>query len=141
MQDSLICDENLDAIKRMPSESVHLVYLDPPFNSGSVWREARGEFSDRWTAGSMTTFDHDLAGLRDLLSLCRQINDGMRKYIAFIAPRLIELRRVLAPTGNFFLHCDWHASHFLRVLCDLVFGHTHFRNEIIWEYHSIARTG
>jgi site-specific DNA-methyltransferase (adenine-specific) len=136
-----------------PDASVDLVYLDPPFNSNAdynvLFREASGEasqaqfhaFTDTWNwadaAETYAEFVDDcpntavvemMDALHDLLR-----NSPMMAYLAMMAPRLVELRRVLKPTGSLYLHCDPTASHYLRLLLDGVMGATNFRNEIIWK--------
>ncbi len=139
--------------KIFPDASVDLVYLDPPFNSNAdynvLFREASGEasqaqfhaFTDTWNwadaAETYSEFVDDcpntavvemMDALHDLLR-----NSPMMAYLAMMAPRLVELHRILKPTGSLYLHCDPTASHYLRVLLDGVFGAANFRNEIIWK--------
>lgn len=116
----LVLDDNLVALKNIPPESIDLIYLDPPFNSGRdynvIWGD-KGEvrsFGDRWGGGSPKT--------------------GLQIYIEWMAERVWEMHRVLKPTGSFYLHCDWHASHYLKVMCDDIFGYGNFLNEIVWQY-------
>ena len=120
LKNLLVLDDNLTALKNTPAESIDLIYLDPPFFSGRdynvIWGD-KGEvrsFSDRWGDGSEKT--------------------GLEIYIAWMEERVREMHRVLKPTGSFYLHCDWHASHYLKVMCDRVFGYGNFRNEIVWHY-------
>jgi DNA modification methylase len=116
----LILGDCLDVLKTLPDESVDLCYIDPPFFSNHnyevVWGDA-GEvrsFEDRWSGG----MDH---------------------YIGWLKERVIEIKRVLKPTGSFYLHCDWHADAYIRVyILDKVFGEKNFRNEIIWCYTAPA---
>jgi DNA modification methylase len=111
----LILGDNLEILKTLDSDSVDLIYLDPPFFSNRnyevIWGDA-GEirsFQDRWSGG----LDH---------------------YIAWLKERVVEMHRVLKPTGSLFLHCDWHANAYIRVyILDKVFGEQNFRNEIVWE--------
>ncbi len=100
--------DNLPILQAMPPASVGLVYLDPPFNSGRAYGEGDLSFSDRWA----TTDTY-----RDFMWL-----------------RLVELHRVLAPTGTLYLHCDPTMSHHLRLLLDQVFDAANFRNEVVWRY-------
>ncbi len=116
----LVCDDNLKALREIPDESINLIYLDPPFFSGRNYNVVWGDdgevrsFQDRWAGGSEKT--------------------GMEIYIAWMQERIVEMHRVLKDTGSFYLHCDWHASHYLKVMCDRVFGYGNFRNEIVWKY-------
>ena len=111
----LILGDNLEILKKMDSESIDLIYLDPPFFSNRnyevIWGDS-GEvrsFQDRWSGG----VDH---------------------YIAWLKERVTEMHRLLKPTGAIFLHCDYHASHYIKVfILDKVFGEQQFRNEIVWK--------
>jgi site-specific DNA-methyltransferase (adenine-specific) len=135
-----------------PSESIDLVYLDPPFNSnqdynvlfaeqdGSRSAAQIGAFTDtwRWDVAARRTFDEtiELGGrAAEALGAFRSLvgESDMLAYLSMMAPRLIELRRVLRPSGSLFLHCDPTASHYLKVLLDSIFGPDRFRNEIVWK--------
>lgn len=115
VMNKIILGDNLEILRSMESESVDLEYLDPPFFSNRnyevIWGD-EGEirsFQDRWSGG----IDH---------------------YIAWLKERVIELHRVLKPTGSIFLHCDWHADAYIRVeILDKIFGYQNFRGEIIWQ--------
>ena len=148
--------DNLDILRRyVPDESVDLVYLDPPFNSNASYNVLFGgkggaksaaqikAFDDTWhwdeTAGR-AYFETVQAGggAGDALRAFRTlIGEGdMLAYLAMMAPRLTELRRVLKPTGSIYLHCDPTASHYLKVLMDAIFGPDNFGADIIWRRHS-----
>jgi DNA modification methylase len=114
----LILGDCLDVLRTLPDESVDLCYIDPPFFSNRNYEVVWGDdgevrsFEDRWSGG----MDH---------------------YIGWLKERVIEIKRVLKPTGSFYLHCDWHADAYIRVyILDKVFGEKNFRNEIIWGYKS-----
>jgi site-specific DNA-methyltransferase (adenine-specific) len=134
-----------------PSESIDLVYLDPPFNSNQdynvLFAEQDGSrsaaqiqaFTDtwRWDAAARRTFDEILeAGGKaaEALAAFRSLvgESDMLAYLSMMAPRLVELRRVLRPSGSIFLHCDPNASHYLKLLMDSIFGPDNLRNEIVW---------
>jgi len=151
--------DNLDVMRRhIKSESVDLVYLDPPFNSNADYNvlfEEHGEkaaaqvkaFTDTWTWDADARRDYEEAVERG-----GRVSDSMRAfytmlggsdmmaYLARMSLRLVELHRVLKPTGSLFLHCDPTASHYLKLLLDSVFGPGSFRNEIIWHYDYGARS-
>ena len=137
--------DNLDIMRGMNSESVDLIYLDPPFNSNKnysapIGSEAAGvAFKDTWTLD-----DLDVAWHREIAdkhpALCSIIDSagmahgkGMRSYLIMMAVRLLEMKRLLNGTGSIYLHCDPTASHYLKLVLDCVFGATCFRNEIIWK--------
>lgn len=92
-------------LKEHPKNTIDLIYLDPPFFSNKNY----GDFDDRWKG-------------------------GINNYIAWMEPKIRECHRVLKETGSFYLHCDWHANAYLRILMDKIFGENNFRNEIIWCY-------
>jgi DNA modification methylase len=109
----LYCEDNLTQLVQLPTESVDLVYLDPPFFSNRTYEVIWGEeaevrsFEDRWAG-------------------------GMQVYIDWMKARLRELHRVLRKSGSLYLHCDPHASHYIKIMLDEVFSTDNFRNEIIW---------
>ena len=146
--------DNLDILRQyVADESVDLIYLDPPFKSNATYnvlfRERSGEesaaqitaFDDtwRWSIESERAYENVVTQhggkvgelLAAMLSFLGR-NDLMA-YLTMMAQRLVELHRVLKPTGSIYLHCDPTASHYLKLLMDAVFGHANFRNEIIWK--------
>jgi site-specific DNA-methyltransferase (adenine-specific) len=159
--------DNLDILRRyIRDESVDLVYLDPPFNSNAtynvIFRDESGRksdaqlmaFDDTWHWGPdaeakyaylTNTAQHQgrvPSPVATLIAALHQwINPSpMLAYLVQMAVRLVELRRVLKPTGSLYLHCDPTASHYLKLLLDAVFGAGSFRNEIIWHYDYGARS-
>ncbi len=149
--------DNLDILRDyIPSDSVDLIYLDPPFNSNAsynvLFKEHSGEqsaaqihaFGDTWHWGLeserafhevVTTGPKRLADLLQSIRVFLGQND-MMAYLVMIAQRLVELHRVMKPTGSIYLHCDPTASHYIKLLMDAVFGPDHFRTEIIWKRSS-----
>lgn len=145
--------DNLDVLRQhIRDESVDLIYLDPPFNSNAsysvLFAEQDGSrsaaqinaFEDtwRWDQAAVYDYEHTVeqgGRVADALMAMRTFLDGsnMLAYLSMMAPRLVELRRVLKPTGSIYLHCDPTASHYLKLLMDAVVGPTNFRNEIIWQ--------
>lgn len=135
-----------------PDESVDLIYLDPPFNSQATYnvlfREATGAaseaqieaFEDTWhwgPAAQQAYEDVVMGPHQDVADLLKAIVEGLKHndvtaYLTMIAVRLVELHRVLKPSGSIYLHCDPTAGPYLRVLMDAVFGPTNFRSEIVW---------
>ena len=156
MTNALYYGDNLTVLREhVPDESVDLVYLDPPFNSNAsyniLFREKSGEespaqikaFTDtwEWTLESQRTFENEIMlnpatpeNVKEMVSAFRQFigSNAMMAYLVMMTPRLVELRRVLKPTGSIYLHCDPTAGHYLKVLMDAVFGKENFRNEISW---------
>jgi len=152
----LFYGDNLDVLKRhIATESVDLIYLDPPFQSGRdynvMFEEQDGTkakaqikaFEDtwEWDLGARSTYDDVVAEggeVANALEAFRQLLGGtpMLAYLSMMAPRLVELRRVLKPTGSIYLHCDSTASAYLRLLMDAVFGPKNFRNDILWYYYN-----
>ena len=160
-ENHLYYGDNLDVLRRyIASESVDLVYLDPPFNSNATYNvlfaEHSGEkaasqikaFEDTWSwdeEAARSYFETVQAGgsvgnaLQAFYTLLGDSN--MMAYLAMMAPRLVELRRVLKATGSIYLHCDPTASHYLKLLMDAVFGPSCFRNEIVWHYYNKFQRG
>ncbi len=128
----------LDVLRNCRSEFVDLIYLDPPYGSQKDY----GDFSDKWEwddvlFATMSRRCHGL-GLENLLYLLGKGGDLM--YLAYMTVRLWELYRVLKSTGSIYLHCDWHMSHYLKIVMDKIFGKKNFRNEIVWRYSWGLRT-
>lgn len=145
--------DNIDVLRAMPAESVDLIYLDPPFNSNASYNVLYGTkrggasqaqshaFKDTWTwdraaqqALEQTADRHLEAGaLLDAFQKIFAGNRDMVAYLAMMGVRLIEMQRVLKPTGSLYLHCDPTASHYLKLLLDAIFGVERFLNEIVWQ--------
>ena len=129
----------------MNSESVDLIYLDPPFNSNRTYeapigsKAAGASFKDAWTLDDVDVHEHgELAdrnpAAHSVIEAARLAHGkGMQSYLIFMAVRLVEMRRVLKPKGSIYLHCDDAAAHWLRTLMDAVFGRNAFRNEVVWK--------
>ena len=135
--------DNLPIMRGMNSESVDLIYLDPPFNSKANYaapigsKAAGAEFKDTWTLQ-----DIDVAWL-DLIEqkhpkvnrvIQAAMTDSDKSYLIYMAARLIEMHRILKPTGSIYLHCDPTMGHYLKLLMDSIFGRSGFLNEIVWHY-------
>jgi DNA modification methylase len=164
MANVLYYGDNLDVLRRhVPDESVDLVYLDPPFNSNVSYNVLFGSqdggrsaaqiqaFEDTWQWDQAASEAYHqtverggrvadaLVGFRALVG-----DSNMLAYLAMMAPRLVELRRVLKPSGSIYLHCDPTASHYLKLLMDAAFGPVNFKSEIVWKRssaHSDTRQG
>lgn len=145
--------DNLEVMRlHIKGETVDLVYLDPPFNSNTnynvLFAEKDGSkaasqiqaFTDTWTWNMESeTIYTEIVMTGGKVSDCLQAfrtflgECDMLAYLVMMAPRLVELRRVMKPTASIYLHCDASASHYLKILMDAVFGNQNFRNEIIWK--------
>ena len=137
--------DNLDILRGMNSESVDLIYLDPPFNSNRNYSAPVGSsaagaaFKDTWTLSDLDVAwmgmiaDEQPALYRMLESSGLTHGKSMQSYLCMMAVRLLEMRRVLKVSGSLYLHCDSTANHYLKQLLDVVFGVDNFGNEIVWE--------
>ncbi len=156
-ENTLFYGDNLPILREyIPDESVDLIYLDPPFNSNRSYnvlfkdesgQEAEAQitaFEDtwHWNDAAAQTY-HDLVTLAPeevsrMVAAMREFigTNQMMAYLVMMAARLVELHRVLKPTGSLYLHCDPTASHYLKVVLDTIFGPDNFRNEIIWKRSS-----
>jgi len=153
-ENTLYYGDNLEILRdHIKSESVDLIYLDPPFNSNRnydvLFREESGQesaaqitaFEDTWhwniaaEATYQALITDSAERTSNMISALRQFigTNQMMAYLVMMAARLIELHRVLKPTGSLYLHCDPTASHYLKLVLDAVFGADTFANEIIWK--------
>ena len=134
--------DNLDIMRGMNSESVDLIYLDPPFNSKADYaapigsKAAGAAFKDTWT---LTDVDVEWINLIEAKhpALYRVLLAAMtasdKSYLVYMAARLLEMQRLLKPTGSIYLHCDPTMSHYLKLVMDAVFGRRRFISEIVWQ--------
>ncbi len=137
--------DNLDIMRGMNSDSVDLIYLDPPFNSNRTYSapigsEAAGAaFKDAWTLDDVDLAWHGEIAEREpplyaVIDAAGQAHGtGMKSYLIMMGVRLLEMRRLLKDTGSIYLHCDPTASHYLKMLMDAVLGHDNFQNEVVWK--------
>ncbi|MBI3886935.1 MAG: DUF2442 domain-containing protein [Opitutae bacterium] len=107
------CGDNLEQLQKLPPACVDLIYIDPPFNSNRNYEVFWGETKEK------RAFEDR--------------HESTKAYIEYMRPRCVELARVLKKTGSFYYHCDWHASHYVKVMLDQIFGENNFQNEIIWK--------
>ncbi len=110
------CGDCLEQLEKLPDHCVDLIYIDPPFNSNRNYEVFWGETKEK------RAFEDRHA--------------STQAYIDYMRPRCVELARVLKKTGSFYYHCDWHASHYVKVMLDQIFGENGFVNEIIWKRQS-----
>ena len=171
---TLFTGDNLEVMRAMNSESVDLIYLDPPFNKKFVFPIGKGTdakfgFTDIWGFGKgkddpylqetelaaysellevSELFLHrppevlakkDAKTLLDFLEMMGRVGDeSAMAYLSFMAIRLLEMKRILRPTGSIYLHCDPTMSHSIKLLMDIIFGGDNYRNEIVWCYTRMA---
>ena len=145
---TLYTGDNLYFLHGMNSESVDLVYLDPPFNSKRLYkapvgsRAAGTSFKDMWTWNDVDEayLDQIVERYPFLVQFIQATgvihSEPMKAYLTYMAQRLLELHRVLKPAGSLYLHCDQTASHYLKIALDRIFGKHNFRNEIVWSYRT-----
>jgi site-specific DNA-methyltransferase (adenine-specific) len=144
--------DNLPVLRNHVGDaSVDLVYLDPPFKSGQSYNVLFKEQDGSRSAAQVHAFEDTWEWSRDAEAAYRELVEAagkaspvmqafrlflggspMMAYLAMMAPRLVEMHRVLKPTGSLYLHCDPTAGHYLKVLLDAIFGPQNFRNEIVW---------
>ena len=145
--------------KYMRSNSVDLIYLDPPFNSNraynQIYKDETGRplpdqveaFCDLWTLNDETERSIRAmpvlmreAGVQDSvvefwrlwMNALRETNDKLLAYLSYMVERLLHMKSILKPTGSIYLHCDPTASHYIKVMMDAIFGHENFKNEVVW---------
>ncbi len=136
--------DNLDIMRGMNSESVDLIYLDPPFNSNRTYsapvgsKAAGAAFKDSWSLSDldvawMGIIADKHPGMYKVLEASGVAHGkGMQSYLCMMGVRILEMHRLLKPAGSIYLHCDPTASHYLKLLMDAVFGQENFRSEITW---------
>ena len=129
-------------MRGMNSETIDLIYLDPPYNSERIYKGKipNQEFGDIWRKDILKKYEIDLLEIdypeinKILDAVKTSHSEGMYYYLVFMFIRLVEMERILKPTGSIYLHCDKHANAYIRILLDAVFGKNNFINEIIWCY-------
>jgi len=133
----IVFGDNLPVLRQIPNESIDLIYIDPPFNTGK--RQKRDRLRTiRDENGDRVGFQGKRYRTLRIGSLA--FEDRYDDFLAFLEPRLVEAYRILKPTGSFFLHIDYREVHYCKVLLDGIFGRPSFMNEIIWAYDYGART-
>ena len=153
---TIFTSDNLPVLRGIDSETIDLIYLDPPFNKGRQWvapigSDAEGaSFDDIWTWDNLAEQQHEgfnssvkrqwldalhiESPIRSVVQAADDAsNEPMGAYLAYMAMRIVEMHRVLKPTGGIYLHCDDTAGHYLKLLMDAIFSPRQFRNAIVWE--------
>ena len=152
VRNRVFCEgDNLEFLLRMPDASVDLIATDPPFNKNrefqGIGKAEEQSFKDYWTweddvhLGYLEHVRKHWPGLHEVVEAAYAAHSpGMAAFLSFMSVRLIEMRRVLKPTGSIYLHCDSTASHYLKLVMDSLFGQANFRNEIVWAYTGPGNT-
>ena len=127
----IYCADNIDVLRTLPSESVDLIYIDPPFNTGKV--------QERTQLKTVRSENGDRVGFQghryeSIVVGKKRFADLFDDYLAFLEPRLVEAHRILAPHGCLYVHLDYREVHYCKVLLDAIFDRACFLNEIIWAY-------
>ncbi|MCY3972923.1 MAG: DNA methyltransferase [Candidatus Dadabacteria bacterium] len=150
---TLFTGDNLPILRGMDTESVDLIYLDPPFNKNKDFKapigsEAAGAaFKDWWTLDDIKEEEvgeiaKENQALSDLIQSIGSVNGKSHEaYLIVMAIRLLEMKRILKPTGSIYLHCDPTMSHSLKLVMDAIFGRSSFRNEIVWQRATSTQKG
>ena len=151
---TLFLEDNLPVLRGLDTDSVDLIATDPPFNKGvpafkGKTKAGRGvEFKDIWNWNDDVQTEW-LGELKDdhprLFNMIHYANasagDDMGAFLCWMSVRVLEMHRVLKPTGSIYLHCDPTASHYLKAMMDAIFGRKNFRNEIVWKRHNANNSG
>jgi len=112
----VVCGDSITTLEKISKNSINLIYLDPPFFSNRKYQK-----SDKH--GKLSSFDDLWEG-------------GLEQYLDFMEEIMLSCHRILKNNGTIYVHCDWHASHYLKVEMDKIFGYKNFRNEIVWKRHN-----
>jgi site-specific DNA-methyltransferase (adenine-specific) len=137
----IVLGDNLEVLQRMDAQSIDLIYVDPPFNTGkrqfrTQMKTIRDDAGDRVGFGGRryrtTILDQQPAG--------PGYGDRFDDFLGFLRPRMLEAHRILSPTGSLFFHIDYREVHYCKVMLDEIFGRDCFQNEIIWAYDYGARS-
>lgn len=153
---TIFCRDNIDILQGINSNSIDLIYLDPPFNKNKIFTAPIGSsaegasFRDYFREEDLKndwvqTIKEDNIELYNFLSGVKTISSNKYYlynycYLSYMAIRLIEMQRILKDTGSIYLHCDPTMSHYIKLLLDIIFGEKNFRNEIVWNYTGPSNT-
>ena len=151
-QNTLYTGDNLYILNGLNSEIADLIYLDPPFNSKRVYsapvgsKAAGTSFKDIWTWQDvdeqyLESLSDEYPDLVEYIKIIGLIHSkAMMSYITYMAQRVIQMHRILKPTGSLYYHCDPTAGHFVKLILDAIFGRKNFVNEIIWSYQGTGES-
>ena len=152
MSRTIFTGDNLNVLRGMNSDTVDLIYLDPPFNSDRNYnapigsKAAGAAFKDTWTLSDVDLAEHDLLEKDHpklhtaILAAQKTAGDSTMSYLIMTAPRLVEMQRILKPTGSIYLHCDSTEGAYLKMVMDAIFRRGNFRNEIVWDYKKVSNS-
>jgi len=137
MPNQIYFSDNLTYLKKFPSESIDLIYIDPPFNTGHV--------QSRRSMKTVADENGDRIGFQGRAYKTIHLGEKTYKdqfddFLGFLEPRLMEARRILKPNGSIYFHIDYREVHYCKILLDQIFGRDSFLNEIIWAYDYGAQT-
>jgi site-specific DNA-methyltransferase (adenine-specific) len=135
--DRIILGDNLDVLRSIESDSVQLIYIDPPFNTGKIQSRPRLQTIRDDVNGDRTGFQGQR--YRTVKLGTTSYADSFDDFLGFLKPRMLEAYRILAPKGSLFFHIDYREVHYCKILLDQIFGRECFQNEIIWAYDYGAR--
>jgi len=138
MTHTIYFGDNLPILQSLPDESVDLIYIDPPFNTGKTQGRTQIQTVRDETNGDRVGFGGRSYRTVELAN--RAYRDRFDDFIGFLEPRLIEARRLLTPHGSLYFHIDYREVHYCKILLDEIFGRDAFLNEIIWAYDYGGRT-
>lgn len=150
---TIFTEDNLYVMHGLNSSCVDLIYLDPPFNSKRMYsapvgsKAAGSSFLDIWKwedvdmAYMEKLYDQHPQLVKFILSAQNIHTKALSSYLAFMAQRIIEMHRILKPTGHLYLHCDQAAGHYLKIVLDSIFGQKNLRGAIVWRRHTSAQKG
>ena len=150
---TIFCKDNIEILEGINSNSIDLIYLDPPFNKNKIFTAPIGSsaegasFKDIFREEDLKeewiqTIKEDNEELFSLLHGIKNMGNRYNFcYLCYMAIRLVDLRRILKSTGSLYLHCDSTMSHYLKIVLDCIFGEENFRNEIVWKRTTSAAKG
>lgn len=136
-ENHIILGDNLEALGKIPDESIQMIYIDPPFNTGKVQKLTTKTMVES-TSGDRTGFGGKRYKTVDGKTI--SYADTFTDFIEFLAPRLEEAHRILKDTGTIYIHLDYREVHYVKVYMDTLFGRDSFLNEIIWAYDYGAKS-
>ena len=134
---TIYCDDNMNVLRKISSESIDMIYIDPPFNTGKV--------QQRTQIKTVRDKEGDRVGFKDMRYKTVKLdtkgyNDKFDDFLGFLRPRLEEAYRILKSSGSLFFHLDYREIHYCKIMLDEIFGRASFINEIIWAYDYGARS-